>query len=235
MRAKVKELFDQEFGSRFISKQLNVSRKIIQNIYKELNLNTKNKLNPRKVYLLKEKYCKFCLKNKSIDGFRKRINSKTKRVSYESICLNCEKLYNHKRLKVSIKNKLKTNITFKLKSRMSFLIYNNLKSNNLIKNQSCIKYVNYSIQELKAHLESLFETWMNWSNYGVYRVFSWNDKDSSTWTWQIDHIIPQSILKYESYDSDNFKKCWNLINLRPYSSKQNLLDGVNKLRHNIIY
>jgi hypothetical protein len=30
---------------------------------------------------------------------------------------------------------------------------------------------------------------------------------------------------------DNFKKCWSLENLRPYSAKQNQLDGITKIRH----
>ena len=32
---------------------------------------------------------------------------------------------------------------------------------------------------------------------------------------------------------DNFKKCWALENLRPLSSKQNLLDGSTRVRHEV--
>lgn len=32
-------------------------------------------------------------------------------------------------------------------------------------------------------------------------------------------------------NEENFKKCWALSNLRPYSAKQNLLDGANRKRH----
>lgn len=72
---------------------------------------------------------------------------------------------------------------------------------------------------------------MTWNNYGKYNKKNWNDNNQSTWTWQLDHIIPQSDLQYSTMIDDNFKKCWDLNNLRPLSSKQNLLDGVNKLRH----
>lgn len=51
----------------------------------------------------------------------------------------------------------------------------------------------------------LFELWINWNNYGVYRSSTWNDQDSSTWAWQIDHIIPQSRLPYDSMEHSNFK------------------------------
>jgi len=72
---------------------------------------------------------------------------------------------------------------------------------------------------------------MTWNNQGVYNKNMWNDNDSSTWTWQIDHIIPHFTFKYISIEDENFKKCWALENLRPLSAKQNLLDGVTKLRH----
>jgi hypothetical protein len=72
---------------------------------------------------------------------------------------------------------------------------------------------------------------MNWDNYGKYNPKTWDDNDSSTWKWNIDHIIPQAKLPYTSEKDVNFKKCWSLNNLRPYSAKQNLLDGATKIRH----
>lgn len=38
-------------------------------------------------------------------------------------------------------------------------------------------------------------------------------------------IVPHSKFKYTSMEDQSFQKCWALINLRPYSAKQNLLDG----------
>ena len=99
------------------------------------------------------------------------------------------------------------------------------------KDMSFLKAVAYTMQELTQHLEKQFESWMTWDNYGVYRKDTWNDADVSTWTWQLDHIIPQSSLPYASMQDDNFKKCWSLDNLRPLSSKHNLMDGVKKSRH----
>lgn len=60
---------------------------------------------------------------------------------------------------------------------------------------------------------------------------TWKDDDITTWTWQIDHIVPQSDLPYTSMEDDNFKKTWTLDNLRPFPAKQNWLDGVLKVRH----
>jgi hypothetical protein len=79
--------------------------------------------------------------------------------------------------------------------------------------------------QLLDHLKCNFEIWMNFDNYGIYNPGAWDDNDQSTWTWQIDHIIPHSFFNYSSMEDDNFKLCWQLKNLRPYSAKQNILDG----------
>ena len=119
-----------------------------------------------------------------------------------------------------------SNILYLLRKKISHQIRLQLKKNLSSKNgNSIFKYINYSLQDLNLHIESLFEPWMNWNNWGIYRVDTWDDNDSSTWTWNIDHIIPQSQLPYDSMDHPNFKKCWSLNNLRPLSAKQNILDG----------
>jgi len=130
-------------------------------------------------------------------------------------------------IKIWFKNKRKTDPCFKLRQLFSNSIRRGLKKN---KPKSCLNYLDYSFEELKTHLESQFEPWMSWDNHGLYNS-NWDDFDQSTWTWQIDHIIPQSCLPYDSFNHPNFKKCWCLDNLRPLSSKQNLLDGTRLTRH----
>jgi len=121
---------------------------------------------------------------------------------------------------------------YKLREDISTIIRRTLRSAGSSKyGKSIKKYLPYSIQELKNHLEQQFESWMTWDNWSKYDPKTWDNNDTSTWTWQLDHIIPQSNLPYTSMDSDNFNKCWSLSNLRPLSSKQNLLDGVNRTRH----
>lgn len=128
-------------------------------------------------------------------------------------------------------NKIKS-ISYRLRRNVSRLVAHMLSSQNTGKNNfSVLQFLPYSIQELKDHLERCFEPWMNWSNYGSYKHDIWNDDDITTWTWQLDHVVPQSDLPYTSMGDDNFKKCWALENLRPYSSKQNLLDGSTRARH----
>ena len=117
--------------------------------------------------------------------------------------------------------------SFKLRRNISRLISFKIKKNY----ESSFKYLPYTVQELKINIESKFEPWMTWNNWGKYSVKTWDDNDLSTWTWQIDHIIPQSDLIYDSMEHINFQKCWSLDNLRPYSSKQNQKDGVTRIRH----
>ncbi|HWZ22487.1 MAG TPA: hypothetical protein VNW06_07510, partial [Cytophagaceae bacterium] len=138
-------------------------------------------------------------------------------------------LSNHKEYE---RKRLKEDPVFKLRKSASLLVRKSLKKQNLDKSgKSLSKYLSYSILELKMHLEQQFEPWMTWENHGKYDIKTWNDNDPTTWTWQLDHIVPQANLPYTSMTDDNFKKCWALSNLRPLSAKQNNLDGVTRIRH----
>lgn len=66
---------------------------------------------------------------------------------------------------------------------------------------------------------------MTWENRGSYLSNKYIENDSSTWTWHIDHIIPQASLLYFSMEDENFKKCWALENLRPLKAIINIKKG----------
>ncbi len=120
---------------------------------------------------------------------------------------------------------------YKLRGNVSQTIRAALKKQNSSKcGKSIFQYLPYTIEELKRHLELQFETNMTWKNYGKYCVKTWDDNDQSTWTWNLDHIIPRSDLTYVSMEDENFQKCWALKNLRPLWSKQNVLDGARRIR-----
>lgn len=130
---------------------------------------------------------------------------------------------------------------FKLREYVSNSIYCALVANGSSKKgKSILKYLHYTIQELHTYIENLFshsknmindKVWMSWDNQGRYIKAEWDDNDPSTWKWQLDHIIPQSILPFTSMEDDNFKKCWELNNLRPLKAKDNVMDGANRTRH----
>lgn len=136
----------------------------------------------------------------------------------------------HKELRKAYRRRERVRIQntpeLKIRYRLSKLVIYGLKRTGSSKNgESILDYLPYTMIELKAHLEKLFEPWMSWTNHGVYRADIWDDHDPSTWTWQIDHILPHSRFKYVSMSDLEFQECWALTNLRPYSAKQNVIDG----------
>jgi hypothetical protein len=139
------------------------------------------------------------------------------RIRRSKTCIITRRIRHHYRYNNDINYKIR-----KLISSSINLALQRMSSSKEGKSSS--KYLSYPIEDLKKHLESLFEPWMNWNNWGEYRINEWDDNDVSTWKWQIDHIIPQSNLPYTSMEDENFKKCWALENLRPYSAKQNNID-----------
>jgi hypothetical protein len=173
---------------------------------------------------MKQRAKKYYLNNKEEILLKTSNYYKNNKDFYKAYQKEYEKINPRKLRKKSIKS-----IKDKIRSNISRSISKSLRSRNILKEESMIKYLSFSINDLKNHLEAQFEPWMNFNNYGKYIPSSWNDNDQSTWTWQIDHIIPHSIFRYTSMDDEDFKKCWSLSNLRPYSSKQNILDS-NKIK-----
>lgn len=150
-------------------------------------------------------------------------HKKYRRLNKDRLNLKRQQVYN---------SKLKFDPSYKLRKSISKLVKFHLESNSSSKKGSSIlKYLPYSIDDLKNHIETQFEAWMTWENWGTYNADCWDDNNNKTWKWQIDHIIPQSNLPYTSMEDDNFKKCWALENLRPYSAKQNAIDGGSRIRH----
>jgi len=98
---------------------------------------------------------------------------------------------------------------FKLNRNISGAIRKSLKG---AKNgRSWEKIVGYTCEELKCHLEKMFDNHMTWDNYGKY--------------WHLDHIIPQSLFCYKSEHDEEFKLCWSLNNLQPKEAKLNMSKG----------
>ncbi|MGI0060434.1 MAG: hypothetical protein ACREBJ_11775 [Nitrosotalea sp.] len=140
--------------------------------------------------------------------------------------------YTREKSRIRMKRKRELDPTFRISGYVSRLINFMLKSKGSSKvGESFSKYVPWGRAELKTHVEKQFEPWMTWNNHGKYDSITWDDTDQTTWTWQLDHIIPRSDLPYASMTDDNFKKCWALENLRPYSAKQNIIDGTSRTRH----
>lgn len=166
-----------------------------------------------KLYL--KSCCRSCeSKNNSISNKPKTLEQKKKFLEYKKQWRESRKDIENSKYRDRIKNDL----MFRLRKNISRTINHALHRRFSNKNDSFLKYLDYSINDLIIHLERLFDSNMNWSNYGVF--------------WHIDHIIPQSDLPYASMDDENFKICWSLNNLRPLNAAQNMKDGATRIRHN---
>jgi|SRR5579859_129419 len=213
----------------------------IQNQNKINYKNNKDKrLQSNKIYYQKNKEK---LIEKQKEYFLK--NPQIKKKSNYNYHLNHKEKERQYRLNYKRPNRSKKTISpfYKLRKSVSRSIALALKKVGYSKNNlSILDYLPYDINELHVYLEKLFghpdnltpdgKIWMSWNNWGKYNFNTWKDNDYTTWKWNLDHIIPQADLPYISMEDENFKKCWSLENLRPYSAKQNILDGVNKIRHN---
>ena len=172
--------------------------------------------------------CKKCMNAASREYTK---NNKEKIAKNKAKYYRNNKDYFTKYWREYMRKRRKNDLEFRLKSNINRSIHKFLKARGNSKKGSLRDHLPFTIEDLKSHLESLFEPWMSWDNWGVYNHKTWNDADKSTWTWNLDHIIPHSKFKYSSISDISFRKCWDLSNLRPLSSKQNFLDGVRRERH----
>ncbi len=188
---------------------------IAKNFDRYQNNNTINYV-PNKYNLTNKKCCK-CKLDKSISRFGVNKSAKD---GFQNICYDCSNEHQ--------KNKIKTDPIFGFKRNVSALVRNGLNSRGSSKlNKSFFKTIGYTPEQLMDHLMSHTdkELWMTEDNQGVYILELWKDDDPSTWVWHLDHIIPHSKFSYDSMNDPEFKKCWDLSNLRPYSAKKNIQDG----------
>lgn len=89
-----------------------------------------------------------------------------------------------------------------------------------IKDVEFLNNLGCTLEELKIHIESKFEHWMNWENYGKYN-------GELNFGWDIDHIIPLS----QSKNEDEFFNLCHYTNLQPLCSKVNRDIKKNKIKN----
>lgn len=94
---------------------------------------------------------------------------------------------------------------WRLNANMRAAIYQSLRG---LKNRRQWQgLVDYSLDDLRAHLEAQFAAGMSWDHYGK---------------WHIDHIRPLASFNITGPDCPEFKAAWALSNLQPLWGPDNL-------------
>lgn len=115
------------------------------------------------------------------------------------------------------KERRQEDCAYRLRKIVSKHVWAAIKKQGSTKGGSTFSALPYTPSDLVEHIEKQFDETMTWENYGTY--------------WEVDHIYPQSLLPYDSFDHPNFHKCWALDNLQPLEKSVNraksnkILDG----------
>jgi hypothetical protein len=111
-----------------------------------------------------------------------------------------------------IKERYETDICFNLNRRMSASIRLGLRRKNALKLKRWLHIVDYTLDELRAHLETTMPSGYSWDDY-------------LSGALHIDHIIPLDAFSYDSEYHPHFRMVWALRNLR-------LLPGLTNMQKN---
>jgi len=106
-----------------------------------------------------------------------------------------------------MKERYKIDLKYNLNRKISRAIYKSLKGNK--KGRCWEILVSYSLDDLVKYLKKTIPNGYTWQDYLEGKL-------------HIDHIIPISAFNFDSIENPDFKKCWNLENLRLLPAKENL-------------
>jgi len=120
-------------------------------------------------------------------------------------------LHNNYLKPISLYYRNKYNILFKLKKSSRCMIGNSLRNNGYPKESKTENILGLSFEDFKLYLESKFEYWMNWENYGLFN-------GELNYGWDIDHIIPLNSAQTKD----------DIIRLNHYTNLQPLCSYINR-------
>lgn len=169
---------------------------------------------------VKENHKNWVFKNKDKENNRIKewqLKNKEKvKENYKNwISKNKEKIKEYRLLNKEnrqIKDKYRKSIdsVYRISCNVRGLTNKAFKRNGFTKNSRTREILGCTFDFLKEYIESKFESWMNWENYGKYN-------GELNHGWDIDHIIPISSAKTE----DDVIKLSHYNNLQPLCSKVN--------------
>lgn len=104
-----------------------------------------------------------------------------------------------------------SNILIRVKNNIRTSIYLSIRRGGYTKRTNTYKILGIDYNGFLRYIESKFENWMNWDNYGKYN-------GEHNHGWDFDHIIPVSSASTEE----------DLISLNHYTNFQPLCSKVNR-------
>ena len=119
---------------------------------------------------------------------------------------------NKNKINLYLKNKRKTDPLFKLKNNIRAILNKEFKKQGYKKSAKTGYIIGCSFEKLKTHIESQFQSWMNWNNHGKYN-------GNECYGWDIDHIRPLSSAKTEE----------DVVKLNHYTNLQPLCSFINRV------
>ena len=108
------------------------------------------------------------------------------------------------------RNRRRVDLKFNLNHRMRGSIYNAIRVNKAGKHWEIL--VGYSLNKLIKHLEKTLPNNYTWQDYLQGKL-------------HIDHIIPIDAFNFTKPEHIDFKRCWDLSNLRLLPAKENMSKG----------
>ena len=122
--------------------------------------------------------------------------------------------YNRGYREAYVKNRIESDPLYSVRCSVRNLIKSSIYHKGFTKNSRTFEILGCSYEEFREHIESHWEDWMNWDNYGNPKdcVFELNK------TWEYDHIVPVSSAECEG----------DIYRLNHYSNIQPLCSYVNR-------
>lgn len=127
-------------------------------------------------------------------------------------------------------NKIKSDSLFKITHNIKGLIKQIFNNKGLKKDSKTSYIIGQSFEDFKKHIESQFESWMSWENYGnVCETLEYNC------SWDLDHIIPISYAETEEevYLLNHWSNFQPLCSYKNRSIKRDNVYPVTNLELNI--
>lgn len=162
----------------------------------------------------KEVYKKWPKNKESVKNWRYNNKSRINECRKKIIENYTEEEYKEFRTKINNRrrNRLKIDELYKLRCNISSRLSKALKSIKESKDDiKTIDTLGCDLYFFKEYIESKWEDWMTWENYGRYNKESY-------YGWDIDHIIPISVGKTKE----------EIIKLNHYTNLQPLCSRINR-------